>query len=353
MRAPANAELDFTIRRTHLDSCRNGCSGKGGGRDPDRAEVQGPARLTRKPKHGDLQCETACPHGGCTRCHDDVSVLFVAQPVGPRGPWAGRITQQGFGAMGVLDEFTLDGCRAVVTGAGKGIGRGIAVCLAEAGADVAVSSRTSADLFDVVAEIEAAGRVGLAHEADVTVPGAQAALAAAAVERFGGIDIWVNNAGGLPDATARYLTRTNRQQWQAQLDLNLTAVWDGCVAAAKQMADGGSIVNISSGAATGPQLKNGPYGAAKAAVNSLTETLSVELAPAIRVNAVSPGPIPTPNFVESTDYRGERKAMIDKQMRIPLGRLGTDRDIGAAVVFLASPAASWITGQVLRVSGGR
>lgn len=255
--------------------------------------------------------------------------------------------------MGVLEEFTLEGRRAVVTGAGKGIGRGIAVCLAEAGADVVVSSRTEADLLAVVGEIEAAGRVGVAQVADVTVPGEQAALAAAAVARLGGIDIWVNNAGGLPDATARYLTRTDREQWHAQVDLNLTAVWDGCVAAAEHLTEGGSIVNISSGAANGPQVKNGPYGASKAAVNSLTETFSVELAPSIRVNAVSPGPVPTPNFVESTDYRGDRKAMIDKQMRIPLGRLGTDRDIGAAVVFLASPAASWITGQVLRVSGGR
>ncbi len=255
--------------------------------------------------------------------------------------------------MGVLDEFALSGRRAVVTGAGKGIGRGIARCLAEAGADVVVSSRTEADLREVVETIEGLGRTGIAHVADVTEPDAQAALAEAAVAALGGIDIWVNNAGGLPDATARYLTRTDRQQWQAQIDLNLTAVWDGSVAAAEHMADGGSIINISSGAADGPSLKNGPYGAAKAAVNSLTETLSVELAPAIRVNAVSPGPIPTPNFVESTGYEGERKAMIDKQMRIPLGRLGTEGDIGAAVVFLASPAASWITGHVLRVSGGR
>lgn len=255
--------------------------------------------------------------------------------------------------MGILEEFSLEGRRAVVTGGGKGIGRGIALCLAEAGADVVVSSRTRSDLDDVVDAIVGLGRRGIAHVADVTASGAQAELAAAAVEQLGGLDLWVNNAGGLPDATARYLTRTDREQWQAQLDLNLTAVWDGSVAAAGQMVDGGSIVNISSGAAKGPQVKNGPYGATKAAVNSLTETLSVELAPRIRVNGVAPGPIPTPNFVESTDYRGERKEMIEKQMRIPLGRLGTERDIGAAVVFLASPSASWITGHVLRVGGGR
>jgi len=255
--------------------------------------------------------------------------------------------------VGILDEFALAGRRAVVTGAGKGIGRGIALCLAEAGADVMVSSRTQADLDAVVAEIEALGQTAASHACDVTADGAMASLATAATDALGGVDIWVNNAGGLPDGTARYLTRTEPEQWQAQIDLNLTAVWSGAVAAAGAMTDGGSIVNISSGAARGGQLKNGPYGASKAAVNSLTQTLSLELAPNVRVNAVSPGPVPTENFIESTNYRGERKEMIDKQMRIPLGRIGSERDIGAAVVFLSSPASSWITGQVLLVNGGR
>ena len=255
--------------------------------------------------------------------------------------------------MSILEDFSLAGKRAVVTGGGKGIGRGIAHCLAEAGADVLVSARTQADVDAVAAEIEELGAKGFASATDVTEAGALEALAATAVEQMGGLDIWVNNAGGLPDGTARYLTRTEPEQWQAQIDLNLSAVFQGCVAAAGQMSEGGSIINISSGAARGPQLKNGPYGASKAAVNSLTATFSVELAPKLRVNAVSPGPVPTQNFIESVGYEGERKEMIDKQMRIPLGRIGSERDIGGAVVFLASPAASWITGQVLLVNGGR
>jgi len=85
----------------------------------------------------------------------------------------------------------------------------------------------------------------------------------------------------------------------------------------------------------------------------LTASFSLELAPNVRVNAVSPGPVPTQNFIDSVGYEGDRKEMIDKQMKIPLGRIGSERDIGAAVVFLASPAASWITGQVLLVNGGR
>ena len=255
--------------------------------------------------------------------------------------------------MSILQDFSLAGKRAVVTGGGKGIGRGIAHCLAEAGADVMVSARTAADVETVAAEISELGRAGHGHVADVTQPGALDGLADAAVAAMGGLDIWVNNAGGLPDGTARYMTRTAPEEWQAQIDLNLSAVWQGCVSAASKMTEGGSIINISSGAARGGQIKNGPYGASKAAVNSLTATFSLELAPNIRVNAVSPGPVPTQNFIDSVGYEGERKEMIDKQMRIPLGRIGNERDIGASVVFLSSPAASWITGQVLLVNGGR
>ncbi len=262
--------------------------------------------------------------------------------------------------MGILDEFGLGGMRAVVTGGGKGIGRGIALCLAEAGADVMVSARSSNEIEAVAAEISALGRRGFAHATDVTGHGELEALGAAAAAQMGGVDLWVNNAGGLPDATPRYLTRTPEDRWDAQINLNLKAVWQGCVVAAEHInaserADGatGSIINISSESSKGPQVKNGPYGASKAAVNSLTATLSVELAPQVRVNAVSPGPVLTDNFIESTGYEGERKDMIDKQMKIPLRRIGNDRDIAAAVVFLASPAANWITGQVVSVNGGR
>ncbi|MEQ8483818.1 MAG: glucose 1-dehydrogenase [Pseudomonadales bacterium] len=246
------------------------------------------------------------------------------------------------------DPYRLDGRVAVVTGAGKGIGRGIALCLARAGADVVVASRTAADLEAVAAEIEALGRRARAVTADVTRADDLEALAAAA-EALGGLDIWVNNAGGLPDATPRYLTRTPEDRWDAQIDLNLKSVWLGAVTASRHMKSG-VIINVSSRAAQGPSRKNGPYGASKAAVNSLTQTLSVELAPAIRVNAVAPGPIPTENFNESTSFPDDQP--IERLLGVPLGRLGTPDDIGHAVVFMASPASSWITGQCLYVTGG-
>jgi 7-alpha-hydroxysteroid dehydrogenase len=255
--------------------------------------------------------------------------------------------------MTVIDRFRLDGQVAVVTGGGKGIGRGIALALAEAGADVAVASRSADDLAEVVGAIEALGRRGLAVPTDVTVMEQLENLAARTAAELGAPTIWVNNAGGLPDATPRYLTRTPEDRWDAQLDLNLKAVWSGAVTAAAHMPEGGGvIVNISSRTAFGPQRKNGPYAAAKAATNSLTQTLSVELAPKIRVNAVAPGPIPTQNFNESTNFSPEQMENAGAALGIPLGRLGAVEDIGAAVVFMASPAASWITGQVLYVTGG-
>lgn len=256
--------------------------------------------------------------------------------------------------MAILDRFKLDGDVAVVTGAGKGIGRAIALALAEAGADVVLAARTASNLDNVAEEIRALGRRAIAVPTDVTDMAALEHLADRAVKDLGSLNIWVNNAGGLPDGTPRYLTKTSEDEWDAQIDLNLKSVWMGTVAAAKRMKDdGGVIINTSSRASFGGQLKNGPYGASKAAVNSLTSTLSLELAPKIRVNAVAPGPIPTENFDESMGIESDedRKKLLNN-IGIPLGRFGQEEDIAAAVVYMASPAANWVTGQCLFVTGG-
>ncbi len=257
--------------------------------------------------------------------------------------------------MSILDRFKLDGEVAVVTGAGKGIGRAIAIGLAEAGANIALAARTADDLDDVAKTIEALGRKAIAVPTDVTSMDALEYLAEQTTENLGKLSIWVSNAGGLPDGTPRYLTRTPEENWDAQIELNLKAVWMGAVVAAKHMPeDGGNIISISSRASYGGQIKNGPYGASKAAVNSLTATLSLELAPKIRVNAVAPGPIPTENFEDSMGIDSEEKrAALLKQIGIPLQRYGTEEDIAAAVVYMASPASSWVTGQCLFVTGGR
>ena len=130
-----------------------------------------------------------------------------------------------------MDAFRLDGKVAVVTGAGKGIGRGIALCLAEAGADLVLGARTRSDLDEVAAAVQGRGRRAVVVPVDVTI-GEQLDLLVAAAKELGGLDVWVNNAGGLPDATPRYLTRTPEDRWDAQLELNLKAVWSGAVKAA-------------------------------------------------------------------------------------------------------------------------
>jgi 7-alpha-hydroxysteroid dehydrogenase len=253
--------------------------------------------------------------------------------------------------MSVLDSFRLDGEVAVVTGGGRGIGEGIALCLAEAGADVVVAARRTAEIDAVAASVRALGRRALAVTTDVLDAAALDRLAQATVDAFGKLTIWVNNAGGAQDRTARTLAGTPEAAWDNQIDLNLKAVWAGAAVAARHMAGGGNIINISSVAAGKPSPMNGPYAAAKAAVDSLTRTLAAEHAPAIRVNGVAPGPIPTEVMLEYTRLSEEQlHSMLGPQM--PLKRLGNPRDIGAAVVYLCSPAASWVTGHTLVVSGG-
>ena len=255
--------------------------------------------------------------------------------------------------MSILDLFRLDGAAAVVTGAGKGIGRCIALALAEAGADVLATARTESDLQETAALLRACGRKLATFAIDVTDDGAMDAIADLAVSTFGKLSIWVNNAGGLPGATPRTLRKTPRESWDSQIALNLTAPWLGCIAAAARMKEG-SIINISSRGSFGGHPKNGPYTTAKAGLNSLTATLSLELAPRIRVNAVAPGGVMTDNLRESLDNGVPEAARADylKSLIPPLGRMGSPQDIGAAVVYLASPAAAWVTGACLHVNGG-
>jgi NAD(P)-dependent dehydrogenase (short-subunit alcohol dehydrogenase family) len=246
--------------------------------------------------------------------------------------------------------FDLSGEVAVVTGAGRGIGEGIARTLAAAGAHVVVAARRADEVEAVAASIRDSGGQAIAVPTDVTDTDAVDRLAQAAVAEFGALTIWVNNAGGSPARLP--MTELSREDWDACISLNLTAVWVGIVVAAKYMTTG-SIINVSSGAGTGPVPGSGHYGASKAGVNSLTMTASAELAPRIRVNGIAPGAVPTEIFKKAIGITSEQELdAAEKAWNIPLGRFGTPLDMGAAILFLCSPGASWITGETLRVGGG-
>lgn len=254
--------------------------------------------------------------------------------------------------MGILDRFRCDGLVAVVTGSGQGIGRGIAVGLAEAGADVVVTARREADLRETAALVAAAGRRAVVVAGDIRADGMNDRLGDAALETFGRLDAWVNNVGGSDEKTTRLLIDTPDDVWRSQLELNLTAAFQGAKAAAVRMTEGGCIINIASGAGMRGSPRTGPYAAAKAGLLNLTQTLALELAPRIRVNAVSPGQVPTEAFREVLGMAGDDK-LAELAELTPLGRLGTPEDIAAAIVYLCSPAGSWVTGENLLVAGGR
>ncbi len=248
----------------------------------------------------------------------------------------------------LLDRFDLTGRVAVVTGSGQGIGRAIAWGLADAGCDLVLNARRLPDLEVTAQGVEERGRSFLIVAGDIR--DLSESVAERTIERFGRLDIWVNNVGGSDEKTTRTLIDTPDDVFRSQLELNLTSAFQGCKAAAKRMGPGGSIVNISSGAGMRGSPFTGPYAAAKAGMNNLSETLALELAPDIRVNTVAPGPVATEAFADVLGTEGQLEAIAST---IPLGRMGEPDDIAGAVLYLASDAASWVTGQLILVAGGR
>ena len=189
---------------------------------------------------------------------------------------------------------------------------------------------------------------------DITRPGDVARLITRTLEARGGIDCWVNNAGSARPGDVGRLIELDEAQWDAVVDLNMKWTFFACQAAARAMASGGSIVNISSRSASQPNPMTGQYGAAKAGIENLTATMAVEWGHlGIRVNAVAPGVVPTPESLASAQGSMSRESRRRRQVEtIPLRRLGTVDDIGATCVFLASDEAAWITGETIHVTGG-
>ena len=251
--------------------------------------------------------------------------------------------------MGVLDAFSLAGQVSVVTGANRGIGRALAVALAEAGSDVVLLVRSASASESLIAELEELGvRAGVVL-ADVTRPEEVEQAARSVVDDYGRVDVLVNNAGY---CVHRPALEVRADEWRAVMDVNVDGVWNCAQAFGRQLVEqgSGSIVNIGSISAqivNRPQWQPG-YNASKAAVHQLTKSLAAEWAPfGVRVNALAPGYIKTE--MAPVDEPQFRRHWIEDA---PMQRYALPEELGPSVVYLASAASGFVTGSVLVIDGG-
>ena len=250
-----------------------------------------------------------------------------------------------------MDARALEGQVAIVTGAGRGIGRAIALAFARAGAAVTLASRTQGELEAVAAEVEDLGQRALVVPPDVADEGAVDGLAERTATELGTLDVMVNNAGAAPFLAPFMETRP--EGFAKYFGVNFWSVVYGTRAAGRVLLDRGSgcILNLASVDALMVDPELSYYGAAKAAIVSLTKAVALEWAPrGVRVNALAPGWIDTPmNQPERDDADRERQILSE----IPMGRWGRPEEMAEAALFLCSSAASFITGTVLVADGGQ
>lgn len=258
----------------------------------------------------------------------------------------------------------LAGKRAVITGAGSGIGRGTALRFAAEGAAVVCADRDASGAEETVRLIDKDGGSALACEVDVTVEADAQRMVADCVAAYGGLDVLYANAG-IPGVGTG--ADTSLEDWQRVIAVNLTGVFLSDKYALQQLlaqGGGGSIINQASVGGLVGVAGIAPYAAAKAGVIGLTRQLAVEYGPAsIRVNALCPGTVPTPLVRATYEARGgfgtntgetpDETLELQRTRRFPLGRLGTEDDVALAVVYLGSDESTWVTGQVWAIDGGQ
>ena len=259
----------------------------------------------------------------------------------------------------MLKDFDLTDRKVLGTGAGRGIGKGIALAMAEAGADVAVTSLGGDTAEKVAEEVRALGRHGLGFAADATRVAPMQELYEKLLMSLGGVDILVNCLG---DAIRGSISRmpgvegpvVSETDWHNVIDLNLTQAYVGCHVFGPHLLEKGAaanVINISSFAALRPGAGMVAYASGKAGLTRFTESLALEWAPfRVRVNAIAPGSFPDPDQMTPEQYQ---RRQTEGGADVPLGRLGHPREVGLMAVFLASEAASYVTGQTFCIDGGR
>lgn len=235
---------------------------------------------------------------------------------------------------------------AVVIGGSTGIGRAIARSFAEEGADVIATSRSEENVEDATEELRSLGATTEAVTCDVRDNDSIENLWEVAEETLGGVDVLVNSAGSVARAP---VTEMTDEQWAQDIDVCLSGVFRACRAFGRGMNEGGSIVNISSMSAGQARENRGAYCAAKSGVNGLTRAAAADLAPEIRVNAIAPGFVKTEMAAGAFDEGTETREAIDE--RTPMERVATPDEIAGAAVYLASDAASFTTGEVIKIDG--
>jgi NAD(P)-dependent dehydrogenase (short-subunit alcohol dehydrogenase family) len=244
-----------------------------------------------------------------------------------------------------VSDFELTGKVCIVTGAGRGIGRGIAEALARHGATVVLTGRTEATLADVATAIGTAASI---QPADITREDDVVALRDGVLAFHGRIDVLVNNAGINP--VWRGIEKTSLAEWQSIIDTNLTGTFLCCKYLGAVMESGASVINVSSIAGHVGLTRSVPYCASKGGVELLTKALALDWAKrGVRVNCLAPGYVDTDLTHALLSHETHGKPFLD---HVPMGRFGTPREMASAAVFLASDASSYMTGQSLVVDGG-